>query len=292
MIKSMTGYGKSETTWQEKKIIVEMKSVNHRFLELSLRLPSVLFSAEAEFKKKISERCRRGRIETSIRLEEKNKSSSKVNFNSEAARGYIDALSRIKNEFNLSGEISLEILASFRDVFSVPDESQLSREFIDAINVGLAEALTMMINMRKAEGAVMCEDMRARLLAIEGIVAEIKTRAPQVVVEYQKRLTERVRELTGGFQLDENRMVQEVAIMAERSDITEEVVRLQSHMKQFAALLGSEEAEGRKIDFLLQEMNREINTIGSKSGDVNIARQVIEVKSEMGKLREQAQNIE
>jgi len=150
----------------------------------------------------------------------------------------------------------------------------------------------MLGNMRQEEGLILYQDMDMRLKSIKGILQTINLRAPQVVVEYQKRLSERIKELTEGLELDESRLVQEVAIMAERSDITEEIVRMHSHISQFEEFLLSDGIEGRKIDFLLQEMNREINTIGSKVSDVEITRQVIEVKSELGKLREQAQNIE
>ncbi len=292
MIKSMTGYGRSETVCEGQKITVEMKSVNHRFLELSMRLPSVLFQLETELKKKISEKCKRGRIEINVRIEGENADNSKINYNTDTARGYFDILSKIKEEFNLSDEISLRTLTSFRDIFTTPAETQLSPELINAVNSGLLEAVTMMIKMRQDEGAVLYQDMQERLGVIKEIVATIKARAPQVVVEYQKRLADRIKELAAGYTLDDARLAQEVAIMAERSDITEEIVRLQSHIGQFDVLLQSDEAEGKKIDFLLQEMNREINTIGSKSNDLEIARQVIEAKSEMNKVREQAQNIE
>jgi len=292
MIKSMTGYGRSETVCEGQKITVEMKSVNHRFLELSMRLPSVLFQLETELKKKISEKCKRGRIEINVRIEGENADNSKINYNTDTARGYFDILSKIKEEFNLSDEISLRTLTSFRDIFTTPAETQLSPELINAVNSGLLEAVTMMIKMRQDEGAVLYQDMQERLGVIKEIVATIKARAPQVVVEYQKRLADRIKELAAGYTLDDARLAQEVAIMAERSDITEEIVRLQSHIGQFEVLLQSDEAEGKKIDFLLQEMNREINTIGSKSNDLEIARQVIEAKSEMNKVREQAQNIE
>jgi len=292
MIRSMTGYGRSETVCEGQKITVEMKSVNHRFLELSMRLPSVLFQLETELKKKISEKCKRGRIEINIRIEGENADNSKINYNMDTARGYYDILSKIKGEFNLSDEISLRTLTSFRDIFTTPAETQLSPELISAVNTGLLEAVNVMIKMRQDEGAAMYKDMQVRLGLIKEIVATIKARAPQVVVEYQKRLADRIKELASGYTLDDARLAQEVAIMADRSDITEEIVRLQSHIGQFDVLLQSDEAEGKKIDFLLQEMNREINTIGSKSNDVEIARQVIEAKSEMNKVREQAQNIE
>ena len=288
----MTGYGRVETVQESRNIIVEAKSVNHRFLEISLRTPSALFPLEMEFKKKISERFKRGRIEVSIKLEGEGADVSKVNLNLEIARNYFEVLNRLKGEFGLESPISLKTLAGFRDIFTPPAETQLSSDFLDQVGKTFLEALLMLSNMRQDEGLAMFQDMDMRLKAISGIMEAVKLRSPQVVSEYQKRLSERVKELTEGHALDENRLAQEVAIMAERSDITEEIVRMHSHINQFEELLQSEGTEGRKIDFLLQEMNREVNTIGSKSSDVEITRQVIEVKSELGKLREQAQNIE
>lgn len=292
MIKSMTGYGRVETVQEGRNIIAEAKSVNHRFLEIVLRTPAVLFPLEMELKKKISERFKRGRIEVSIKLEGEGVDSSKVSLNLDIARNYFEVLNRLKDEFNLDSPISLKTLTGFRDIFTPPAETQLSADFLNQVGKTFLDSLEMLSNMRQDEGLAMFQDMDMRLKTISGIVEVIKLRAPQVVAEYQKRLQERVKELTDGIAIDEGRLVQEVAIMAERSDITEEIVRMHSHISQFEELLQSEGTEGRKIDFLLQEMNREINTIGSKSNDIEIARQVIEVKSELGKLREQAQNIE
>jgi uncharacterized protein (TIGR00255 family) len=288
----MTGYGRTETVLEGRNIIVEAKSVNHRFLEIFLRTPSALFPLEAEFKKKISERFKRGRIEVSIRLEGEGVDVSKVNLNLEIARNYFDVLNRLKTEFDLQSPISLKTLAGFRDIFTPPSEVQLSPDFLNQVEKTFLESLAMLINMRQEEGLAMFQDMDMRLKAIMGSLKTIKSRSSQVVTEYQKRLAERIKELTAGYALDDARLAQEVAVMAERSDVTEEIVRMHSHIDQFEMLLHSEGTEGRKIDFLLQEMNREINTIGSKVSDVEITRQVIEVKSELGKLREQTQNIE
>jgi len=292
MIKSMTGYGRVETICQGKSIVVEAKSVNHRFLEVFLRTPSSLSPLEMEYKKKITERFKRGRIEVFIKFEGEGADVSKVNLNMEIARDYFDVLSRLKQEFNLQAPISLKTLTSFRDIFTPPSETQLGPEFLNQVEKTFLESLAMLGNMRQEEGLAMFKDMQMRLKAITGILENIKLRAPQVVCEYQKRLSERIKELTDGFALEDARLAQEVAIMAERTDITEEIVRMHSHIGQFEMLLQSDGTEGKKIDFLLQEMNREINTIGSKASDVEITRQVIEVKSELSKLREQAQNIE
>jgi len=288
----MTGYGRAETVSQDKSITVEAKSVNHRFLEIFLRMPSALFPLEMEYKKKISERFKRGRIEVFIKFDGEGADSSKVNLNLEIARNYFDVLNRLKKEFNLKSPITLKTLAGFRDIFTPPAETQLGADFLSQVEKTFLEALSMLINMRQDEGLAMFQDMQMRLKAITEILGNINTRTPQTVAEYQKRLSDRIKELTDGYVVDEARLAQEVAIMAERSDITEEIVRMHSHIGQFEELLQSENAEGRKIDFLLQEMNREVNTIGSKSADVQITRHVIEMKSELGKLREQAQNIE
>lgn len=292
MIKSMTGYGRAETAIQGRGFVVETKSVNHRFLEISLRMPSVLFPLELDFKKKIGEKFKRGRIEVFIRLEAETADIPGANLNLEVVRNYLAVLQRLKDEFKLAGEVNLQMLAGFRDIFSQPAEDELSTDILNHITGLIDEALAMLLKMRQEEGAAIYQDMEQRLTVIKNILEIINARAPQVVAEYQKRLAERIKELTAGCALDESRLVQEVALMADKSDITEEIVRLRSHIVQFEALLQSEDAEGKKIDFLLQEMNREINTIGSKSNDAEIARQVIEVKSELSKLREQAQNIE
>jgi len=292
MIKSMTGYGRVEALCDGRNIVVEAKSVNHRFLEIALRTPAALYPLEMEYKKKIGERFKRGRIDVSIRLEGEGVETSKVNLNMDVARDYFDVLTRLKNEFNISEPVSLKNLIGFRDIFTPPAETKMEDDFLNHVEKTLQEALSMLVNMRQGEGIALFSDMQMRLHAIGETMETIRSRAPQIVLEYQKRLSDKIKELTAGFELDPARLAQEVAIMADRCDITEEIVRMQSHIGQFEALLQSDEAEGRKIDFLLQEMNREINTIGSKGNDVEIARLVIDAKSELGKLREQAQNIE
>ena len=288
----MTGYGRVVALLDGRNISVEAKSVNHRFLEISLRTPSALFPLEMEYKKKIGERFKRGRIDVSIRLGSEGADTSKVNLNLDIARNYFDVLNRLIAEFHLQEQVTLRSLTGFRDIFSLPSETQLSPDFLNEVEKTLQEALSMLGNMRQDEGMALYSDMQMRLKVITEIMETIRLRAPQVVLEYQKRLADRIKELTAGLAIDDARLAQEVAIMADRCDITEELVRMQSHISQFEALLQSEDAEGKKIDFLLQEMNREINTIGSKSNDAEITRQVIEAKSELGKVREQAQNIE
>ena len=293
MIKSMTGYGKAEAMIDGRKYAVEIRSLNHRYLEISLRLPGSLSALETEIKRRIGERFSRGRIEVAIRVDTNgNMEEGRLDLNLPLLRNYFNLLQRLKDEFQLKGEIALENLVGFKDVF-VPMEVETDMELIaQHIVTVLEEAIRLLTEMREKEGALLLGDLEERIRLVEACLSSIADRAPRCVQEYQRRLSERVRELTGGVDIDAARLSQEVAIMADKSDITEEIVRLGSHFSQFHEMLLSGEAVGRKIDFLIQEMNREINTIGSKTGDLEISRNVIEIKSELGKLREQVQNIE
>ncbi|MCG2740868.1 MAG: YicC family protein [Syntrophaceae bacterium] len=294
MIKSMTGYGKAEAVLADRKFMIEMKSVNHRFLEISLRLPGMLLPLEGEIKRRIGEQFSRGRIEATLRVDGNGSAESAGRFtlNLPLVRNYHALLGQLKEELHLEGEITLEMMAGFRDAFVPAETSQDQAALWEGLSSILAEAIRTLTEMREKEGESLERDLTARLNLIAAFLEGIAGRAPQVVLDYQKRLTDRVRELTGGMVMDEARLLQEVAIMAEKSDITEEVVRFRSHIDQFTDLLAGADAAGRKIDFLIQEMGREINTIGSKSGDAEISRNVIEIKSELAKLREQVQNIE
>lgn len=293
MIKSMTGYGKAEAMIDGRKYAVEIRSLNHRYLEISLRLPGSLSALEMEIKRRIGERFSRGRIEVAIRVDTNGSmEEGRLELNLPLLRNYFNLLQRLKDEFQLKGEVTLENLTGFKDVF-VPMEVETNMELIsEHIAVVLDEAVGLLTEMRKKEGELLLVDLEERIHLVEACLSNISDRAPRCVQEYQRRLTERIRELTSGVDIDASRLSQEVAIMADKSDVTEEIVRLSSHISQFHEMLRSGDAVGRKIDFLIQEMNREINTIGSKTGDLEISRNVIEIKSELGKLREQVQNIE
>jgi len=294
MIKSMTGYGKAEAVLAGRKFTMEMKSVNHRFLEISLRLPGMLLPLEGEIKKRIGEKFSRGRIEATLRVDGDGNAENEGRFtlNLPLVRNYHALLRQLKEEFHLGDEITLAMMAGFRDAFVPAETIQDPATLWEGLSKILADAIRTLTEMREKEGESLKRDLTARLDRIGGFLEGIAGRAPQVVLDYQKRLTDRVRELTGGMVIDEARLLQEVAIMAEKSDITEEIVRFRSHIDQFTELLTGDDAAGRKIDFLIQEMGREINTIGSKSGNAEISRSVIEIKSELAKLREQVQNIE
>ena len=294
MIRSMTGYGRAESVIMGRKFVIEMKSVNHRYLEVSLRLPGILFVLEPEIKKRIGEQFSRGRIEVAVRVDSDGTSETdgRISLNVPLVRNYHALLCQMKEELRLGDAITLAMMAGFRDVFVPTEAAQDPAVLWEGLARVLDEAIRMLTEMRAREGETLQRDLTARLTLVAGFLEKISGRTPQVVLEYQKRLGDRIRELTDGMAIDEVRLLQEVAIMAERSDITEEIVRFRSHIDQFTDLLGIGDGAGRKIDFLIQEMGREVNTIGSKSGDAEISRNVIEIKSELAKLREQVQNIE
>ena len=294
MVRSMTGYGHAEAILDGQKYTVEIKSLNHRFLEISLRLPASLSALEMEIKKKIGEPLLRGKIDVSIRrdVQSSAENGQYLALNLPLAQNYFNLLMQLKQSLNLQDEIRLEMIAGQKDVFKMAESPQDDTALWQGLATVLEEALAGMMEMRRREGEILSRDLSARLDLMAQLLSRIEAKAPQVVLEYQKRLTDRVRELTSGLVVDEGRLSQEVAVFAEKSDITEEIVRLRSHLGQFLEMLDSEEAIGRKVDFLIQEMNREVNTIGAKSSDADISKQVIEIKSELAKLREQVQNLE
>ena len=293
MIKSMTGYGRAETIQDGRKWVVEVKSVNHRFLEVFVRLPASLQPLEGEVKKKVGEKLSRGRIEVGVKADsDGDQVGALIDLNMPMIRHYHSLLSRMKEALGLRDEITIGMLTGFKDAFIYP-EVEVNLESAWATLEGVLDgALDELAAMREKEGEVIGRDFNQRMDTIERSLDVIASRVPQVVAECHKKLSDRVKELLGSVELDESRVSQEVAILADRMDITEEIVRFKSHMDQFAEMLKSGEAVGRKLDFLLQEMNREVNTMGSKSNDAEISRQVVEIKSELSRLREQVQNIE
>lgn len=294
MIQSMTGYGRTESVVNMRKYTIEIKSLNHRYLEISLRLPASLVPLELDIKKRIGGRFTRGRIEANIRVDSDYGSvgESRYELNLPLVRNYYELLVQLREELKIEDDITLGMIAAFRDAYvlkeSGPDVSVIWGELEGVIE----RAMDALMEMRKKEGENIYRDLMVRIDLITKFLDSIALRSPQVVLDYQKRLGERIKELSGGVALDDLRLIQEVAIIADRSDITEEIVRFKSHILQFGDLLESVDAAGRNIDFLLQEMNREINTIGSKSSDAEISRKVIEIKTELARIREQVQNIE
>lgn len=295
MIRSMTGYGRAESTLEGKKLVVEIRSLNHRNIEISTRLPSILFPLEAEIKKKISEKLFRGRVEVNVQLNSSGSNledEGKFELNLPLIRNYHSLLTELKEELGLKGEIPLNMITGLKGAI-VPSEIEMDMEAVwEELEKTLDHSIEALIEMREKEGGVIHRDFLLRLDTVKKSISSVKLKIPLVLLEYKKRLSDRVKELTDGIEIDETRLCQEVAIMAEKSDITEEIVRFESHIGQFYEMLESSGAVGRKTDFLLQEMNREVNTIGSKSSDAEISYNVIEIKNEVSRLREQAMNIE
>lgn len=294
MIRSMTGYGKAEAIIEGRQLQVEIKSVNHRYLDISLRMPGAVSSLEGEIRKRIGEEFSRGRVDVNIRMDKDNclPNGARLELNLPAIRNYYSLLTQMKQELDLDDPVTLSMVAGCKDAFTVTEQMEDAASLWGQLEPVIDAAMKSAVSMREKEGAALGVDFLKRIDLIKANVAAIAQRSPDIVIEYQKRLKERIKELTASIDIDEWRLSQEVAIMAERSDITEEIVRFNSHITQFNELIASDDIIGRKIDFLIQEMNREINTIGSKSSDASISRNVIEIKSELGKLREQVQNIE
>lgn len=291
MIRSMTGFGKAETDSPAGRITVEIKSVNHRYCETFVKLPRVLALMESDVKKRVAERLKRGKIEVYIQLEAGEHAFVPA-VNIGLARGYCEAFRFLKEELELADEVSLSLILSQKDVLAAPDSRTDSDDFRHTLLDTVSAAAERLENMRLEEGRALCDDLLSRRARLAELLESVAERAPVVVSDYAVKLRDRVAKLLEGTTPDEPRLAQEVAIMADRGDVTEELVRFRSHLAQLDAFLVEVEPVGRKLDFLLQEMNREVNTIGSKANDAQIAMLVVELKAEMEKIREQVQNIE
>jgi uncharacterized protein (TIGR00255 family) len=291
MIKSMTGYGKSESSHTQGKITVEMRAVNHRYGEISVKLPRSLVCFENEVRKVVSARLKRGKIDVFIQLESVVDGKPPV-VNSSLARAYYTAFSSLSEELGIREPVSLSLIVSQKDVLAVT-ESDLDAESMREQLLAVAEsAVDAMETMRLREGRELVDDLRTRRAYLDRFIDEIASRASLVPAEYAEKLSVRLAQFGVKNMPDEARIAQEVVLMADRCDITEELVRFASHLVQFDAALESAEPVGRKLDFLLQELGREVNTIGSKANDSEIASRVVELKAELEKIREQVQNIE
>lgn len=296
MIRSMTGYGRGEVVVDGLRLAAEVRSVNHRFCELSARLPRTLGNFEHEARKIVQERSVRGKINLVVTWGEEGddgrEPTGTLTLDERAADRYMELLQALQKKYGLKGAVDVGIFATLPNLF-VWSEMRRDPEFYLGILREVVTAATEdMIRMKETEGASLRKDLEARVEGIRDRVAQIRERAPLKVRETAERFHERIRVLLDGNELPEERLAQEVAMMADRLDATEECVRLEAHCDHFKKLLTEEATPGRKLGFLLQEMNREINTIGSKSADVPIIEQVVDVKEELERIREQVQNIE
>ena len=291
-MKSMTGYGKREAEWKGLSLSVELRSVNHRFCEIIPRLPRSLAGLEEELKQLVHHQCERGRIEFTVSVNVRGSRQKSLSLDRSAAREYHRLLKELQRELRLEGQIGIELIAGFRDVFSVAEQSieeKAAKNVIHRLTKGALADLNM---MRMREGKALLQDTVIRLQSIRMTLKGIEQRVPHSVQESFERMKKRVTKLMGEHPLSMDRMYQELATYADRCDITEELTRLNSHLAQFQQSSKAKGAIGRRLDFLLQEMGREINTIGSKANDAEIALYVVDVKSELEKIREQVQNIE
>lgn len=291
MINSMTGYGRRETHWNGASVMVEIKSVNHRFCEITCRLPKGLGRLEDSLKQVIRRQCERGRIDLTVSVVGGVRSQGLV-LDRALARQYYDVLRQLQRELQLGGTIDIGLVAGFRDLFPV-SEAPLDDTALGPLILDLTtKALHDLVRMRRREGKALLHDLVVRLRTVKTRLDRIRRRAPHAVREHMARMKSRVALLLEGREVDETRLEQELAVFADRCDVTEELTRLDSHLAQFRAALTGEGSVGRRLDFLLQEMGREVNTIGSKANDADIALAVVDLKSELEKMREQVQNIE
>jgi len=292
MIRSMTGFGRRQAPWQDGSVTVEMRSVNHRFLEIACRLPRPLSHLEDSFKKAIHQRCARGRIDITVTVQGGKGRTGSVNLDQPLAKQYHQALRTLKKSLKLSGSIDLALMAGLRDVVSISDQPTEDPKLAKTVQQLTTKALTDLEDMRTREGKALAEDMRARIQTIRGHQTLIAVRSPLQAQEAFNRMKVRVEKLLGSEIPDPSRLYQELAVYADRGDITEEIVRLDSHMIQFEQTLNRTESVGKTLDFLLQEIGREVNTIGSKANDADIAGHVVQMKAELERIREQVQNVE
>ncbi len=293
LIKSMTGYGKGESSNDLYKFKVEIKAVNHRYNDIIIKMPRHISYLEETIKKIIKDKISRGKVDVYINLEYINESAVDVKVDIPLAKSYMKSLLDLTRELELDDNIRLNNILSISEVIRT-ERKELDEDLIwGVLKIALNDALDNILNMRLAEGLELKNDILVKLSNIEYLVNQIEQRSPYVVQDYKERLRERISSLLDdNIVLDEERLTNEVVFFADKSSIDEELVRLASHIKQFRSILDEDESIGRKLDFLIQEFNREINTIGSKANDITITKFVVDLKAELEKIREQIQNIE
>ena len=292
MVKSMTGYGRAEETVNGCTITVELRSVNNRYLDCNVRIPRLYLFAEEAIKSRVQSTISRGKVDVFVTLDNAGAEKVQVSVNKPVADGYYAALTQLAQEYGLSNDISVSLLSRFPEVLlaekAEEDVEQMAKDICSVLDKALAD----FDQMRTREGERLRDDILSRAATIEGKVSLVEERSPQTVSEYRARLEARMNEVLSNTQIDPARILTEAAIFADKVAVDEETVRLRSHIGQLREMLSKGGATGRKLDFLIQEFNREANTIGSKCSDIEIARHVVDVKAEIEKIREQVQNIE
>lgn len=292
MIKSMTGYGRACRSCEGREITVEIRSVNNRYLDCNIKLPRIYSYVEDRIKQMVKEQVTRGKVDVFITVANTTGEEMKISLNRPVLEGYLSAMQSIVTEYGVRDDISVTALSRMQDVFLVEkpeiDEEARAKEICDTV----AEALANYNAMRTVEGAALEQDLLNRRATILDLVSRVEARSPITVAEYRMRLEAKMQEVLSNTTIDESRILTEAAVFADKVAVDEETVRLRSHLNQLQTMLAGGGAIGRKLDFLLQEMNREANTIGSKGNDLEQARTVVDIKAELEKIREQTQNIE
>lgn len=296
MIKSMTGFGRAESSDGKRNIVCEIRSVNHRYCDINVKMPRRYSFAEEKIKAAIKETVNRGKLDVSIMVENVTENDVNIRLNPMVAKQYIESLRELQKEVPVDGDasVSLQFLASLPDVLKVVPDVEDEAEMIKAILVPVREATKKLDEMRIIEGEKLAEDLISRGNEIKGLVSEIEKVAPEVPKAYMEKLRARIKELIGNSaEIPEDRIVLEAAIFADKCSIAEELTRLHSHMDQMEAIIGETgQPDGKRLDFLVQEMNREANTIGSKANDLGVTELMLKIKAEVEKIREQVQNVE
>lgn len=292
MIKSMTGYGRSQETIAGKDITVEIKSVNHRYFEFSSRISRGYGFLEDKLKSFVQSQISRGKIDVYVSVVSIDDGSVIVELNKSLAAGYISALKKLSDEYGIKDDLSVSTLARYSDIFTICRAPEDEAAVWDAVRTVAQKAVDNFIRMREIEGERLRDDIISRLDFISDAVSVVEQKSPETLALYQSRLRAKIEEVIGDTRIDEQRLLTECAIFADRIAVDEETVRLRSHIDQFHAIMQADEAVGRKLDFLVQEINRETNTIGSKAQNTEIAHTVVAIKGEIEKIREQIQNIE
>ena len=292
MVKSMTGYGRAREMRNGRDITVEVRSVNNRYLDCTVKMPRAYIFAEDRMKARVQQAISRGKVDVFVTIDASAADEAVVAVNEPLARGYYEALTRLKTMFSLPGEVTPEVLAKFPDVLAVTKAEEDVEAIAADICAVLDDALAAYNDMRAVEGEKLASDVAGRVTTIETVVGKVEERSPQTVAAYRQRLEGKMQEVLQSTTIDESRILTEAAIFADKIAVDEETVRLRSHIAQLRAMLASDEPVGRKLDFLIQEVNRECNTIGSKCNDLTIAQDVVNMKAEVEKIREQVQNME
>lgn len=292
MVLSMTGFGRGKAEDNGREVNIELKTINNRYLDINLRLPRSFTFLEDETRKNIQQVISRGRVEVYIGYKNKGQDQVSVTLNEAIADAYLEAFQALSKKFRIENNPDMATIAGVNDIFTVTEKEDDENALRELLSSALNQALDVLTQMRQKEGTFLMEDVLERSKLINTMVDLIEERSPIVVEDYRKKLEQRLKELLKSTDLDETRFNTEVAFFADRSNITEEIIRLRSHLAQLTQTLKAGGSIGRKLDFIVQELNREANTIGSKSGDITITNQVVEMKSEIEKIREQIQNLE